>query len=58
MFYVILFISSIAINLACAFAWASIGLVGVGLFFVTAAALSLVGMFYSVKGFTTPTNRL
>ena len=48
MFYVILFISSIAINLACAFAWASIGLFGMGIFFVIAAALSLVGVFYSV----------
>ena len=48
MFYVILFISSIAINLTCAFAWVSIGLSGVGLFFVTAAALSLIGVFYSV----------
>jgi hypothetical protein len=47
MFHAILFLSSIAINLACAFAWASIGLFGVGLFFVIAAALSLVGMFYS-----------
>ena len=53
MFYVILFLISIAINLTCAFAWASIGLSGVGLFFVTAAALSLIGMFYSthtIKG--------
>jgi hypothetical protein len=53
MFYVILFISSIAINLACAFAWASIGLFGVGLFFVIAAALSLIGVLcatHTIKG--------
>ena len=47
MFYVIFFLISIAINLACAFAWGSIGLFGMGLVFVIAAAISLFGMFYS-----------
>jgi uncharacterized membrane protein YuzA (DUF378 family) len=47
MFYVIFFLISIAINLACALAWGSIGLFGMGLIFVIAAAISLVGMFYS-----------
>jgi hypothetical protein len=53
MFYVVLFLVSIATNLTCAFAWASVGLFGIGIFFVIAAALSLVGMFYSthtIKG--------
>jgi hypothetical protein len=53
MFHAILFLSSIAINLACAFAWASIGLFGMGIFFVIAAALSLVGVLCAtntVKG--------
>jgi hypothetical protein len=53
MFYVILFLVSIATNLTCAFAWASVGLFGVGIFFVIAAALSLVGVLCAtntVKG--------
>jgi hypothetical protein len=53
MFYFTLFLVSIAINLACAFAWASVGLFGIGIFFVIAAALSLVGVLYSthtIKG--------
>jgi hypothetical protein len=51
MFHAILFLVSIAINLACAFAWASIGLFGVGLLFVIAAALSLVGMFCATNAY-------
>jgi hypothetical protein len=51
MFYFILFLVSIAINLACAFAWASIGLFGVGFFFVIAAALSLIGVLCATHNY-------
>jgi hypothetical protein len=47
MFYFTFFLFSIVVNLTCAFAWISIGLFGMGLLFVTAAAVSLIGMFYS-----------
>jgi len=51
MFYTIFFLISIAVNLTCAFAWVSIGLFGMGLLFVTAAAVSLVGVFYSAYAY-------
>jgi len=47
MFYVIFFLLAIAINLACAFAFGSIGLFGMGLIFVGAAAISLGGMLFA-----------
>lgn len=47
MFYVIFFLISIAINLACAFAFGSIGLFAMGLIFIGAAAISLSGMLFA-----------
>jgi hypothetical protein len=51
MFYAILFFVSIAINLACAFAWASIGLYAIGILFVIAAALSLIGVLCATHNY-------